>query len=381
MSTRLSLIPFLLIAVLVPASVGAASVPAASSTIPANTYVANSQVTISKPLPADLVAAGGTVTVTAPVNGEVLAIGGTVTVMDGATGDVRVAGVKTTVSGTVGGDVAAAGGTVRIQAMARNIYAAGGSVDVEGSAGNVTIYGANVFLSGNYDGNVSIIASNRLTLGDNTHIHGTLKYRAPEAITAPAGAVIDGGTQYTGSSAYIPTYQQAHRYAIIGFILFFIVRILAGIIVAGLLAGLFPAFSERVSARILTRDTRSLLMLLLIGFGIGILTPILCLFLLISFVGAGLAFLLFVLYVLLAVLAYAFAGIVLGALLRRTLLYRIHGVHELSWPDAVLGTLCIHIIALVPYLGPAAIVLFSLVCAGALAYSAYVAAFSFEREI
>lgn len=381
MPKHLPLIPFLLVAILIPGYAGAASVPVASSTIPTNTYVARSQVTITNAVPADLVAAGGTVNVTAPVSGEVLAAGGTVTIMDGAGGDVRIAGVKATVNGTVGGDVAVAGGTVHIAATARNIYAAGGSVDVESTAGNVTIYGANVFLSGNYDGNVSIIASNRLTLGDNTHIHGTLKYRAPEAITAPAGAVIDGGTQYTGASAYIPTYQQAHRYAIIGLILFFIVRILAGIIVAGLLAGLFPVFSERVSRRILTRDWRTVGTLLLIGLGLAVLTPLLCLFLLISFAGAGLAFLLFVLYVLLAVLAYAFTGIVLGALLRYTLLYRIRGVHEFSWPDAVLGTICIHIISLIPYLGLAAVVLLSLACAGTLAYCAYIAAFSYERDI
>lgn len=376
MNIRLLLIPFLL----VPLAAGAASVPDAASTTAVNTYVARAQVNITKPLPADLVALGGTVNVAAPVNGEVLAAGGTVTVTGGATGDVRVAGGKASVNGNVGGDVAAAGGAIHILATAHNIYAAGGSVDVEGTAGNATIYGANVFLSGTYFGNVTIIASNRLTIGNKTHIHGTLKYRAPEAVVTPPGAVIDGGVQYTGASAYVPTYQQAHRYAVIGLIVFFAVRLLAGIIVAGLLAGLFPIFSELIARRVLTRDPGAVARLLLIGGGIAVLTPILCLFLLISFVGAGLSILLIVLYALLALLAYAFAGIVLGAFLRYTLLYRIHGVRDLSWQDAVLGTVCIHFIGLIPYLGLPVIALLSLACAGALAYSAYMTAFALERE-
>lgn len=381
MNQRL-LAPFLLALALslsLPICAAAAVVPATSSA-PVNTYVARSQVDITKPLPADLVTAGGTVDVSAPVNGEVLAAGGTVTVREGAAGDVRIAGLRTTVTGDVGGDVAAAGGTVRINANARNVYAVGGSVDVEGSAGNVTIYGANVFLSGTYEGNVTVIATNRFTLGADTHIHGSLKYRAPSELSMPAGAAIDGGAQYSGPPAYIPTYQQAHQYAIIGFILFFVVRLLSGMIVAGLIAGLFPSFTEQVSARILTSDPIGVLRLVLIGLAVIVLTPILCLLLLVSFAGAGLAFLLLALYALLALLAYAFAGIVFGAFLRHTLLYRIHGVTELSWQDAVLGTVCLHIIGLIPYVGLIVTVLLSLACAGTLAYSAYAASFALERE-
>lgn len=364
----------------VPFAAGAATVPAATSSAPVNTYTARSQVEITKPLPGDLVTAGGTVDVNAPVNGEVLAAGGTVTVRGGAAGDVRIAGLKTTVSGNVGGDVAAAGGTVRLDVNARNIYAAGGSVDIQGSAGNVTIYGANVSLSGTYSGNVTVIATNHFTLGADTHILGTLKYRAPSQVILPAGVVISGGAQYSGAPAYIPTYQQAHRYAIIGLILFFVIRLLSGIIVAGLIAGLFPSFTEQVSARILTPDPVGILRLVLIGLAIIVFTPILCLLLLVSFAGAGLAFLLLALYALLALLAYAFAGIVFGAFLRYTLLYRIHGVTELSWQDAVLGTICLHIVGLIPYVGLAITILLSLACAGTLAYSAYAASFALERE-
>ncbi len=360
---RLLLIPLLL----VPLSAGAAPYVPASSTFPANAYVTQSRVDITQPLAADLITAGGSVIVDAPVSGDILAAGGTLSVNQGAGGNVRMLGGKVTVSGPVGKDLAVAGGTVRLYSPARTIYAAGGSVSVEGgSSGNVTIYGVNVFLSGEYEGNVSVVASNRFTLGEGTHIRGTLTYNAPEALILPKGIVLEQGARYTGAYAYVPTNEQAHQYVVIGTFLFFAVRVFAGSIVAGLIAGLFPVFSQHIVGMIYTREWYRLAKLFIVGLSIAVLSPVLCLFFLISFVGAGLSFLLIVLYALLALLAYAFSGIILGAVLRRTLLFRLHGVHEFSWQDAVLGTILLHVIGLIPTIGGLLIILLTIVCAGAL---------------
>lgn len=365
---KLLLIPLLFM----PLIAGAAAYPEATSSAPENTYTAASQVTIAKPLPADLITAGASVTVNAPIDGDVLAAGGTVTVAKGAGGDVRVAGARVDVSGPVGGDIAAAGGAVRIRSAAQNIYAAAASVDVAGSSsGDVTLYGANVMLSGDYAGNVSIVASNNLTIADNTHIHGVLKYSAPEKLVASEGTVIDGGAKYTGAYAYVPTSEQAHQYALVGTGIFFAVRILAGMIVAGLIAGLFPLIAEDIASMALTRNPYATVKHFGIGLALAVLTPVLCLMLLISFVGAGLAFLLIVLYALLVLLAYAFCGITLGVLLRRTLLYRIRGVRDFTWKDAALGTVCLHVVGLVPYLGTFGMLALMLVCAGTVALFAY----------
>ena len=371
---RFLALPLLL---LIPLFAGAADyAPISTSTAP-NSYLANTQISIHSPVPADLLAAGGTVNIAAPVAGDAMVAGGTVSLTQGAGGDVRVAGLRVSLNGPVSGDIAAAGGTLRIQSPAHTVYAVGGSVDDEGGAtGDVTIYGANVFLSGEYGGNVKVVASNRLTLGSNTHIHGTLTYSAPERLTVPSGAALDGGAQYTGAYSYLPTSKEAHRYAIIGTILFFAVRVLAGIIVAGLIAGFFPYVSVRVSRMILRRNPYELAKLLLIGIALAVLTPLVCLFLLISFVGAGLALLLIILYALLIVLSYAFCGIVVGAFLRYALLYKLRGERELTWQDAVLGTLVIHAVGLIPLLGTIAVAALALMCAGALAHLAYRTAFA-----
>ncbi len=247
---------------------------------------------------------------------------------------------------------------------------------MEGSStGDVKIYGANVALSGTYAGNVTVVASNHFTLGENTHISGSLKYSAPEELAIPATSEVEGGARYTGAYAYVPTSQQVHQFAVVGSGIFFAVRILAGVIVAGLIAGLFPLFSERISSMALSREPRSLLSLLGIGIALALLTPPLCLLLFISFVGAELALLLMLLYALLILLSFIFCGVALGLLLRRTVLHRVNGVQEFSWSDAVIGTICVHVIGLVPILGTILVFLFALVCAGALARSAYQQAF------
>ncbi len=378
---RLLLIPLLPLLAL-PLTVGAADAPtasaaAASTSSSSNAYLAESEVTIEQPLPADLITIGGSVSVTAPVAGDVLAAGGTVAVAQGAGGDVRVAGGRVTVRGDVGGDIAAAGGSVRITGSAHSIYAAGGAVTVDGSSeGDVTIYGADVALAGEYAGDVSVIASNHFAIGKDTHIRGVLKYSAPEALSVPESAAIDGGTRYTGAYSYVPTSKQAHQYALIGSLLFFAVRVLAAAIVAGLIAGLFPIFSERIADAVLTRRVRPTLRLFLLGAALAVLTPILCVLLLVSFVGAELAFLLAIMYAFMAIVSYAFCGIVIGALLRRTTLYKIRGARDLTWQDAALGTVCVHLAGLLPLVGTAFICALALVCAGALFRTAYRTAFT-----
>ncbi|MDB5245200.1 MAG: hypothetical protein JWN90_305 [Parcubacteria group bacterium] len=341
-----------------------------------NTYVADTQVTITAPVTGDLAAFGGVVSVYAPVAGEVLAVGGTVLVEKPAGTNVRAIGGRVTVSGDAGGDIAAAGGSVIVTGHSANLFALGGTVDASGgSTGDVTIYGANVTLSGTYGGNVTVIASNRFTLANETHIAGNLRYNAPQQVTLPTESSVGGTTTYTGSYAYVPTNEEAQRYAIAGAGIFFIVRVIATIIVAGLLAGLFPVFTDLVIESVLPIEPRKLVLIGLLGFGLFVATPILILLLFVSFVGGGLALLLSALYLLLSLLAYVCAGILMGALLRRFVLYRLRGVRVFTWRDAIIGTVALYAVSLIPQLGLIISLLFTAVAAGAIAAIAYAFAF------
>ncbi|HEV7121403.1 MAG TPA: hypothetical protein VGN56_01095 [Candidatus Paceibacterota bacterium] len=348
-----------------------------SNTPPDNTYLAGVSVTVSAPLPADLAAAGGTVTAYSPIGGDALVAGGTVHLQDAVGGDVRAVGARVLVDAPVTGDVVAAGGTIKVSGAARDMRLFGVNVQATGGAqGPVTIYGADVTLSGEYGADVNIIASDHLTIGPNTHIHGVLKYNAPTQAELPASSHVDGGVTYTGSYAYVPTNAEAQRFAIAGAGVFFIVRALAVMIAAGLLAGLFPRFSEALAARVFTRRHARTSLLILLGFGILIATPVLILLLAVSFVGGGIGLLLGSSYVLLLFLSYLYAGVLAGGALRHTATKR--SVTLISWKDAILGMLAFFIVGSIPYLGGMLTLITLCLMLGAIVTNVYL--FAFRRD-
>lgn len=352
-----------------------------SEPVPDNAYLAGASVTVTTGLPADLVAAAGTVNIYAPVAGDVLAAAGTVLIERPVGGDVRAVGGKVTVANDVAGDVAVAGGSVTVSGLARGVYVIGGTVLVTGGAtGPVTIYGADVTLSGDIAGDVEVIASDSFTLGNDTRIQGALRYNAPEAVTIPADVVVDGGITYTGSYAYVPTNEEAQRFAIAGAGIFFLVRMLAGMLAAGLVVGLFPSFARTVVNGALYSGTRRSILSVLLGFALFVASPILILLLLLTFVGAGVAFLLGALYLLLILLSYIFAAVIAGAALRRGLSRHLRFLGEVTWRDAVLGVAVLSLIGIIPVVGWFAKLLLTFLAAGALAAIAYRTGFGRPQE-
>lgn len=344
--------------------------------VPDNAYVAGANVNVSTDLPADLTVAGGTVGIYAPVAGDVLATGGTVVIERPVGGDVRAAAGGLHITSDVAGDVAAVGGTISVSGKARGVYVVGGTVQVTGGAsGPVTVYGSDITLAGDFAGDVEVIASDSFTISENTHIAGALKYNAPEQAAIPASARIDGGTTYTGSYSYVPTKEEARKFAIAGAGLFLVVRTIAGMIVAGLLVGLFPVFAGRIADMALTSGGRRTSLFALLGFALFVAAPILVLLLLLSFVGAGIALLLGILYLLLLLLSYVFAGVIAGAALRRHAFARFSVRREITWRDAVLGVLVLNLIGIVPVIGPFVKFILAITAAGILTTLAYSFAF------
>jgi len=347
-----------------------------SEPVPDNAYVAGANVTISTDLPADLTVAGGNIGVYAPVQGDVLAAGGTVVIERPVGGDVRAAAGSLHITSDVAGDVAAAAGSVKVSGKARGVYIVGGTVEITGGAsGPVTVYGSDIVLAGDFAGDVEIIASDRFTIQEGTHIAGALRYNAPEQAAIPTSAVIDGGVIYTGSYAYVPTKEEARKFAVAGAGVFLVVRTIAAMIVAGLLVGLFPMFAGRIADLSLSSGGRRIALFALLGFALFVATPILIFLLLLSFVGAGIALLLGVLYLLLLFLSYIYAGVIAGAALRRHALSRFTESREITWKDAVLGVLVLSLIGIVPVVGPLVKFILAVVAAGILASLAYRFAF------
>ena len=340
-----------------------------------NTYLAGSRIEVRAPVPADLSAAGANIVIAAPVAGDVLVAGGTLDVERPVTGDVRAAGGRIVIAAPVAGDVAALGGVVIVSGRAHDVQVMGGTVRLTGGAdGNVTIYGSDVHIAGEYLGNVSVSASDRITVAEGAHITGTLRYNAPQEATIEEGAVIEGGATYTGAASYLPSEEEAARYALAGAGVFFLVKALAALVAAGLIVGLFPQLSERMVHTTLQARPRQFVLRTLLGFALLIATPILMVLLMVSFVGIGIALILLALYLLLVMLAYVYAALLIGSAPLKALTKRTHA----TWKAAILGMFLLFILNLVPVIGGVVTFALMLTCAGALAAIAY--RFAWRRD-
>ncbi|MDB5264815.1 MAG: hypothetical protein JWN64_386 [Parcubacteria group bacterium] len=346
-----------------------------SETPATNAYLLGTDITVVAPLKADVIAAGATVTINNSVAGDVLAVGGTVDVKKPVLGDVRAVGGRIIIEDTVAGDLMLAGGSITASTTASDTHVVGGSINLNGSGGPVYAYGADIVLSGTFNGDVDVVASDRLTLAEGTVINGVLKYNAPQQAEIPDSSMVHGGVTYTGSSSYLPTVEEAKTFAIAGAGVFFVVRVIAALVAAGLVGGLFPIFAERVADRALGRSLRSFILLALLGFGVCVATPVFIILLLVSFVGMGVAILLAAIYVLLLIAGYLYAGILAGAALYRGVLKR----ERLTWQSAVLGMLVLYLVGVIPGMGLAVTLVLSFAAIGTIITIAYNFAFAKEE--
>jgi len=367
---------FLAIVLLVPGGAHAATLLNARTLVVAepiveNAYLSGSDVTIAAPVSKDALVLGGTVSVSAPVGGDAGLLGGTVDVRKPVQGDVRAVAGEFLADSDIDGDLMVLAGRITASTTAHDTHLVGGTVAVLGSGGAVTIFGADVTLSGTIQGDVHVTASNKLTIEDGTHVTGTLFYDAPQQVLVPASAVIDGEVTYAGSSTFLPTDEEAKRFAIAGAGVLLLVRVIAIAIAAGVVVGLFPLLATKVSERVLLHSPRRSILLALLGFAVLVAAPVLILMLVVSFVGIALAILLAALYVLLFLLAYLYAGVIAGSALSRALFKK----DKVTWKVAVLGTLALYLVSIVPLIGSLVVAVLTSAALGSLIAITYKAAF------
>lgn len=341
-----------------------------------NAYLTGADVTITGSSTADLTTIGGTIFVSAPVTGDALLGGGTIDMRAPITGDMRVIAGRLTQSGPIKGDLVGIIGDANITGLIGNGWILGSTVQLLGGAeGPVTIYGSRVVLKGTFDADVRVVATNSVTVEEGTSIAGTLQYQAPQEASIADGTVITGGVTYTGKS-FLPTENEARTFAFFGAGIFLLVRLFAVLIAVGLLAGLFPRFVRAVSDETIFQSPSRFTLVALLGFSIVIATPVLVLLLLLSFAGAGVAFVIAAAYVLLLLIGYLCASIITGAVLARRVLKREY----VSWRHGVLGALVLYCVTTIPFIGAVLIIVLGSATIGAITMLAYRLAFGTHEE-
>ena len=362
----------LIIAFLLPASVMAVSAPSsfsaarsliADSPSKGNAYSAGFSVVRTAPVAGDFLAFGGSIVTASPVFGDELLLAGSVNSRASVGGDFRAVGGSINVEEPITGDLVAFGFSVRDSGIVKgSVFIVAANVAMtNGSDGPVTIYGNSISLNGNFAGDVNIIASGKITLMASTTIAGKLSYEAPEEATIPSSVKVLGGIEYTNAS-YLPNVGTSRILSFISIGFFLFVRILVALILAGLLTGLFPKLAEDIVERALTKRPSSVLLTILLGFAVLIVTPILFLMLALTFVGIGLAILLFIGYIFIMFLSLVYAGILLGGAFSRYYMKR----DVVLWHDGVLGMLALSLISLIPYVGLLVVFMLTAFSAGAI---------------
>jgi len=360
-----------------PASFSAARSILSESPSLGNTYTAGFSVVTTAPVAGDFSAVGGSITVAAPIAGDGLLLAGSLGSRAPIAGDLRAVGGSISIEKPIAGDLVAlglsvydagrAGGSVFIGAL--------NTVLTNGASGPVTIYGNNISLGGDFAEDVNIVAAGRLTLAPNTTIREKLSYEAPEEAIIPASVTIVGGIEYKNVS-YLPDAGTSRALAFISVGFFLFVRILGALILAGLLAGLFPRLAEAIIERAYAARLRSILLTTLLGFAVLAATPILLVLLALTFVGMGVALLIFIAYALVVFLALLYAGILLGGIVTRRYSRRVN----VLWRDGVFGMLAFSLIALVPFVGLFVMFLLASFSAGALLLIFFHFAFPHEEQ-
>ena len=348
-----------------------------ASSSPGNAYLAGLSVVRTAPVAGDLSLLGGSVSVAAPVAGDGLIIAGSARIRAPIRGDLRAVGANLTIDETVGGDITAFGYEVRDSSRpGGNVFIVAANITLQnGAGGPVIVYGNNISLAGDFEDNVTIVATGRVALLASTTIRGALTYEAPEPALIPASATIQGGVTYTNVS-YLPDVGTSRALAFMSIGFFLLVRIVGALILASLLAGLFPRLAETVAFRAHTSGSRDVLLATLLGFAIMVATPVLILLLALTFVGMGLALLLLVVYFLLALLALLYAGILIGSILVRRYAKR----EVVRWHDGTLGMLVLSLVSLVPFIGLFIVVLLFLFTAGTMLLIFFQYAFAREED-
>ncbi len=328
-----------------------------------NAYAAGASIVLVAPVTGDFSAVGGSITTAAPVTGDDLLLGGSIYSRAPVDGNFRAAAGSITVDGPVQGDIVAFGYAVHDAGRAGgSVFIVAANTDLtNGASGPVIIYGNNVSLAGNFSGNVNVSASGRVVFAADTTIQGTLSYEAPEPANIPKSVTIAGGIKYTNAS-YLPDAGTSRILALVSVGFFVFARILGALLLAGLLAGLFPKLAEMVVDHAYTSRLRDMLLTTLLGFAIFVATPILLIMLTLTFIGIGLALLLFIAYILLIFLAFLYAGILLGGAFVRRYIRR----ETVLWQDGTCGMLALSLIAFVPIVGLLAVFLLTSFSVGTL---------------
>ncbi|MFH0852759.1 MAG: polymer-forming cytoskeletal protein [bacterium] len=335
---------------------------ARGESVNANLYAGGGNVTVLGNAREDLIAGGGTVMIVGFVGKDANLAGGTIDISGDVGDDLRAAGGNVTLSGKVGGELLAAAGQLTIGSSAQiqgESHLAGGNIVVDGRLDkNLVVRGGTIVINGIINGNVKIIASDSLSLGSGAVIKGNLEYSAPKEATIASGAKIGGKTDFKKIESIRGYAGKTGFKAIFG--VAWLVRTLMMLLAALVVSLLLKKQATQAVRYIMPNFGKELLR----GFIIFVVLPIAIIISFVTVVGVILGVSTTFLYIAMAFFGAIMAQIVAGALITKFVFKQAN--YEADWKAAVIGTVALAIVLLIPFVGGLVCFVFFLVAFGAL---------------
>jgi len=338
---------------------GDSVVVGAGETIDDDAFLAGRSVTVKGTVTGDLVAAGDNVVADGDVRGDALLAGRSVTVRNTVGGDARLAAQDITVGAQIDGNLMFFAQTGSISAsthVGRNLTAACQTLDIDGAvAGKARVGGGVVTVNGKVGKDLIVEASN-LIITDSAEIGGDVRFTGERPAEIAPGAKIHGEVRFTPlpTAPAVPPARRALQ----------VILNLIKFVVLGALLALFAAKGVRTITDVMAERA-------LASFGVGVVSviavPVVLVILGVVIVGASAAWVLGAAFTSVGIVALFAFKVLVAVLVGRLILKRARkGQEPPLLHAALLGTVIVFVVTLVPVIDFAVAVLGALLTLGAL---------------
>lgn len=307
-------------------------------------YIFGETVSVKGAVYGDVYGAGSNMYLAGSTSGDFVAAGGNVHVGGSVSDDLRVAGGTVVIDGFVGDDAVIAGGDVSFPngQVTGDLTVAGGTIRLIGDVGrNLTIRGGDVVIDGLVGGNVHIIAE-KITLGSNANIRGSLTYKSPAMATMQPGSAVQGKVDFIETKGKDGKRTQAFAAL---FTVFALLK-LATLIVGSLILAVFlKRYANAIAHHVHTNPALEIFR----GFAVMVILPILSVLLFFTVIGIPFGIIGLLSFVILIIMGCLLAPIAIAGFLEGR--HTTGKWHAITKRSVVFGAFLYWLIGIIPVIG------------------------------
>lgn len=309
---------------------------AAGETVDSALFVAGNNINIAGTVYGDVYCAGQTVTISGTVNGDVICGGGVIIISGKVDGSVRLAAQTVTISGTIGNSATVGASDLIVEgnaSISRDLLGGTANIIINGTIGRDIVSGSgNMTINGIVGRNINSDVET-LSIGATGIVGGNVDYTATNEIAISDGGKISGTVSRTISDQDSQSAKSSFDAFSFGWSVF---MIFAYLLIALIVAIFLPKSLNSASANTIKTPGK----IVLKGLVASILVPISIIILFVTIIGAPLAILVLLAWIIISMLSGSFAGYALGKKL----------FPKLKQPIAIIlsGVSVISVVSLIP---------------------------------